>query len=86
MKHAITFAGITAQPGEKVTGNIDFPGSSYPIPVALFNGNEDGKIFLLTASIHGFEYTGIQAAVEMIRELDPSSLSGAVGWDGSASD
>ncbi|MBQ0058798.1 MAG: succinylglutamate desuccinylase/aspartoacylase family protein [Lachnospiraceae bacterium] len=78
MTQDVTFAGITAKSGEIVKTEIPFGGSKYKIPVAIINGKEDGKTFLITASIHGFEYPGIQAAAELISELDPSVMSGAV--------
>lgn len=78
MNGTITFAGLSAAPGEKITGTIPVAGSVHELPIAIFNGATDGKIMLITASIHGFEYPGIQAASEMIRELDPAGISGAV--------
>lgn len=78
MLTSISFDTITAMPGEKVTGFINISGSEYPLPVAVINGKNDGRIFLITASIHGFEYPGIQTASELIRELDPEKISGAV--------
>ena len=78
MKHDITFDGVVAGPGEKAIGYIEMEGSKYKLPFTIFNGKEDGKTFLLTASIHGFEYPGIQAAAELMRELDPTEMCGAV--------
>lgn len=78
MTFDITFAGIVAKPGEIVKEEITMEGSSFKLPVAIINGKENGKTFLITASIHGFEYPGIQTAAELIRELDPSEISGAV--------
>ena len=78
MTRDITFHGITAKAGEKICCELDMAGSSHKLPLAIINGQEDGKTFLLTASIHGFEYPGIQAAAELIRELDPAEISGVV--------
>ena len=74
----IVFNGVTAKPGEKTRGTIEIEGSVYKLPFVILNGREDGKTILLTASIHGFEYPGIQAAAELMRELDPDEISGAV--------
>lgn len=78
MLKEITFAGLTAEPGEKVAEYLVYPGSKHKIPVAIINGKGDGKTLLITASIHGFEYPGIQASAELVRELDPNEISGAV--------
>lgn len=78
MTRSICFGGVVAAPGEKATGEIALQGSIHKLPVAVFNGKEDGKTLLITASIHGFEYPGIQTAAELIRELDPAQMSGAV--------
>lgn len=77
MKNSISFGGLTANPGEIVKKYIILPGTRYKMPVAVVNGVGDGKIMLITASIHGFEYPGIQAAAELVRELDPSQMNGA---------
>ncbi len=78
MKESITFAGLTAPSGTKVSQYIEMPGENYKIPVIIVNGVNDGKIFLITASVHGFEYPGIESTVELSRELDPKDVSGAI--------
>lgn len=78
MTNYIEFAGIKAAPGEKVTDYFTLEGSDHKIPVAVINGKADGKTMLITASIHGFEYPGIEAAKELIQELNPEEISGAV--------
>ena len=78
MKSVVTFVGISAQPGEKVKSYVTIAGSNYKLPVSIINGQKDGKIIFITASIHGFEYPGIQSAMELIRELEPEEISGAV--------
>ncbi len=78
MTTELKFCNLIAKPGEKAKGYITVPGTDSPLPVAILNGKEDGKIFLITASIHGFEYPGIQTAAELIRELNPAEMSGAV--------
>ena len=78
MENTINFGGISAQPGEKAQGFFTIAGSKYRLPVAVINGKANGKIILLTASIHGFEYPGIQCSIELIKELQPEEISGAV--------
>jgi predicted deacylase len=48
------------------------------IPVAVLNGGRPGKTVLLTAGVHGDEYEGQIALLELVRDLDPDTLSGRV--------
>lgn len=78
MKQNLRVAGLTAAPGEKVSGYVTVPGTDHQFPVTLVNGTEDGKTLLATAGIHGCEYPGILAATELAQELNPAEISGAV--------
>ncbi len=78
MKRDIRIADLCAGSGMKAAGLITVPGTSYELPLTIINGVEDGKIFLVSAGVHGCEYPGIQATVELARELDPCAVSGAV--------
>lgn len=78
MKNSITIGGITAAPGEKVSQYMTVTGTDYAFPVTIINGKEDGKVFLASAGIHGYEYPGIQAVVELANEIEPADVKGAV--------
>ncbi len=78
MKNSVTFGGITVASGEKVSQYVTVTGTDYKFPITIINGKEDGKTFLATAGIHGCEYPGIQAMVEMAKEIDPADVSGVV--------
>ena len=65
------------QPGEKKTGFLKAGDSGYELPVTVICGGE-GKTALVTAGIHNAEYVGIQAAMELARELQPEMLQGTV--------
>lgn len=78
MKESITFGGLTVASGEKLSQYIDIPGENHKLPVTIINGVNDGKKFLVTASIHGFEYPGIESAVELGQEIDASEVSGVM--------
>jgi len=73
---------ISAAPGERSDGFIVVPegkdGGKVKIPVTVINGGTDGPILALTAGIHGYEYPPILAFQRMIKEIDPSKISGAV--------
>lgn len=56
--------------------NFIFNIDDISLPVTLIAGMRPGKTVLLTAGIHGCEYCGIQAAVELAGELRPEDVSG----------
>lgn len=76
MTKAVTFGGITVEPCSKRSGFVPVAGTENKLPVTVINGKEEGKTLLLTAGIHGGEYPGIQAAMELGRELDPKEMRG----------
>ena len=78
MKNSVTFGGITVASGEKVSQYVTVTGTDYKFPITIINGKEDGKIILASAGIHGCEYPGIQAMVELSKEIDPADVSGVV--------
>ncbi len=79
MKAALVIGDVTVPSGEKVRHTFRIPGTEdYTLPVVIINGAEDGKVFLATAVVHGAEYPGIQASIELAQELDPAKINGAV--------
>ena len=78
MKKTIQIADMRADCGQKTAGMITVPGTSYELPLTIINGSGDGKVFLVSAGVHGCEYPGVQATVELAQEMDPSAVSGAV--------
>ena len=68
--------------GSKATGEIRVPdtgdGVSTSIPVTVFNGVDDGPVLALVAGIHGSEYSPILAMQQVVGQLDPATMSGAV--------
>lgn len=79
MRDAIVIGGLAVSPGEKIKHTFIIPGTdNYELPVVVINGKEDGKVFLATAGVHGAEFPGIQACIELAEEIDPSEVCGAV--------
>lgn len=76
----LTIASITAQPGEKKQQMLDVRGTALSMPVTLMCGAKEGKTVLISAGVHGAEYPGIQAAIELAQELDPKELCGNIVW------
>ncbi len=66
---------LTARPGQKVRDSVlAEPGVA--IPVALVNGTRPGPRTVITAGVHGGEFTGVEAATLLAAELDPAEVRG----------
>lgn len=78
MKQAVTFAGITAEPGERRQAMVQVLDTDYRLPVTVINGAEDGKTVLVTSAIHGCEYPSIEAVFRLAEQTDPQQVSGAL--------
>jgi uncharacterized protein len=48
------------------------------LPVTLFRGADDGPVLAITAGVHGDEFQGVQAVLEMCAEADPAQMCGTV--------
>src|SRR5919198_248378 len=83
MPNNSTFAGLSAAPGEKVTGFLDAverPASSIRWPVGLIRGAADGPALSITAGVHGTEYVGMEAAIRSFHAIDPKQVRGSIGF------
>lgn len=69
-------AGVAS--AQKVRGQFAVPGTEVLLPYTDVHGAEDGPTLLLSGGVHGGEYPGIAAAIEVARRLDPASLRGRV--------
>lgn len=78
MKKNLVLDHLTAKPGEKISGYMKIINTELEIPVTLICGTQEGPAVLVTGGIHNAEYVGIQAAMELCAELDPSKLCGDV--------
>lgn len=47
-------------------------------PVLLVRGAKEGKTLVVSAGIHGDEFEGVQAILQVVAELDPSVMHGTV--------
>ncbi len=76
---SIEFGGITAIPGRKVHGNFTVArraASNIDLPITIIQGRREGPTLVVIAGEHGCEYSGIVAAVRLIRDLKPEEISG----------
>ncbi|MDD5953497.1 MAG: M14 family metallopeptidase [Oscillospiraceae bacterium] len=76
MKETWQIAGFSVAPGERMDRYVPVEHTDEVMPVTLLNGTRAGKTVLMTSGIHGGEYEGISAAIELARELDPKEISG----------
>ena len=79
--NSIRIDNLEARSGERKSGYL-FVGEtstgSVHIPVTIINGTRPGPTLCISGGVHGFEYSSIVAVMRMIRETDPSALSGTL--------
>ena len=63
-------------PGTVWHGSVPIPDTEFSLPATILCGKEEGSTVLLTAGIHSEEYCGVQAALELARELKPEEVCG----------
>ena len=78
MTDALSVGALRAEPGTKVRGSVpvDLGGLTVDIPLTLVNGARPGPRVLITAGVHGGEFTGIDAATRLAALLEPGELHG----------
>ncbi|MFF2502782.1 succinylglutamate desuccinylase/aspartoacylase family protein [Streptomyces sp. NPDC058067] len=71
---------LSAEPGRKTRGTLvaDLGTLTVDIPLTLVNGTHPGPRVLITAGVHGGEFTGIDAATRLAALLDPAEVRGQV--------
>ena len=77
----LSVGGVTARPGEKVSGWIEVPDgvdAGTRIPVSVVHGAKPGAVLALVAGTHGYEYTSILALPRVLARLDPQRMTGSV--------
>jgi predicted deacylase len=77
----LSVGSATAASGQKATGYIEVPAGSDPgtrIPVVVVNGSRPGPTLALVSGAHGTEYASIIALENLIQNIDPRDISGAV--------
>ena len=78
MSHDMTICGMQVRRNSKLRTYLPVPDTSTSIPVTIINGKEDGPTLLITAGIHGGEYPGIAAAMELGRDVSPEDVAGCL--------
>jgi len=77
MRDTLTIGSLAAVRGQKLRGWLPVPGTSIQLPLTLIHGARPGKTLLVTGGVHGGEYPGIEAAIQLARALDPAAMSGS---------
>lgn len=76
----LTIAGVTAKQGETSSSVLELTlaGAHTKMPLFVINGQHDGPLVVITAAIHGAEYVGAAAAIQLAKTLNPGEVRGAV--------
>jgi predicted deacylase len=77
MSDTLTIGPLSAERGQKLRGWLPVPGTSIRLPLTLAHGARPGPTLLVTGGIHGGEYPGIEAAIQLARALDPAQMTGS---------
>ncbi len=80
-RSSFTLGPLTAQAGEKISGNIEVPAAQDEgtvIPISLLHGARPGPVLALIAGNHGYEYAPILALQRLLSQLDPKQMAGTV--------
>lgn len=78
MSDTVNICGLSIKRGEKLRTMLPIHDTEISLPLTIINGQQDGHALLLTAGIHGGEYPGIAAAMELGCELEQNQLSGCL--------
>ena len=78
MLHTVCFSNFHVEPCTKFRTLVDVPRTLNAIPTTFINGKYDGPTVLVTSGVHGSEYPGIAASMELGRDLDPEEIHGCL--------
>ena len=78
MSDTLNICGLNVGRGQKLRTLLPVPDTTTEIPITIINGKEDGPTLLITAGIHGGEYPGIAAAMELGSEIEPKEVHGCL--------
>lgn len=65
-------------PGSKHALELPLHGAAHGwnLPILLVRGSAPGKRLVVTAAVHGDEFEGVRAVLDLYGQLDPSQMSG----------
>ncbi|QFF98116.1 succinylglutamate desuccinylase [Psychrobacillus glaciei] len=71
-----TINNLVVNRDDKISGFLHFPTLEHSIPAFMINGKEEGPSVLIMAGVHGCEYTSIDAALKLAKELTSNDIVG----------
>ena len=74
MERIWKIAGLNIQQGEKVQTEIPVYDTKTEMSVTFIYGEHPGKTILITSGVHPAESTGIQASIQLAKELSPNII------------
>ena len=81
-QQGFTVGPVTAPPGTTASGAIQIPArpgdEGTSIPISVIHGTKPGPVLALVAGVHGMEYPPILALQNLVRSIDPRTLTGTV--------
>ena len=81
-QQAFTVGPVTAPPGTTASGTIQIAARAgdegTTLPISVIHGTGSGPVLALVAGVHGQEYTPILALQNLLRSIDPKTLTGTV--------
>lgn len=78
MSDTLYICGLKVERSQKLRTYLPVLDTKTEIPVTIINGQNDGPTLLITAGIHGGEYPGIAAAMELGRDISPEDIRGCL--------
>ncbi|MFF2653556.1 succinylglutamate desuccinylase/aspartoacylase family protein [Streptomyces sp. NPDC058045] len=80
MSSALFVGALSAEPGTKARGTVpaDLGTTTVDIPLTLIHGAHPGPRVVITAGVHGGEFTGIDAATRLAALLEPGEVHGQI--------
>lgn len=81
MQESFVLGPLEAKRGSKETGFLpvgETLAMEVKIPVVLIHGVKNGPVLCVSAGVHGYEYSSIEAVQQLIRLIEPAKLRGTL--------
>jgi hypothetical protein len=81
MQETFVLGPLEAKRGSKETGFLpvgETLAMEVKLPVVLIHGVKNGPVLCVSAGVHGYEYSSIEAVQQLIRLIEPAKLRGTL--------
>lgn len=76
---SLHIGNLSVEKGQKVQGFLDLSFTEADkLPCTLICGEKDGPTVLISGGIHNAEYVGIESAIRLAAQIEPSDISGNI--------